>query len=136
MVRMLFVSYGNACRSVMAEAIARNKLKGLAEVSSAGVNPDGPGDPAMAIETLRTHFDIDVSGHIPRSIVTVDLSAIDCVVAMSSKIVKSLPSVSCKLLVWDIKDPWFDYPEGYLDCAKEIDREISVLAMGLKYMRI
>ena len=136
MVRMLFVSYANACRSVMAEAIARNKLKGLAEVSSAGVSLHGPGDPAMAIETLGKHFGIDVSGHTPRSIATVDFSAIDYVVAMSSKVAKSLPSVSCRLLVWDIKDPWLDDSGGHLDCAKEIEREISILAMGLKYTRV
>ncbi len=136
MVRMLFVSYKNACRSVMAEAIARNKLKDLAEVSSAGVSPHEPGDPAMTIETLRTHFDIDVSGHTPRSIVTIDFSGIDYVVAMSSTIAKRLPTMSCKLLVWDIKDPWHDDQDAYFDCAKEIEREISLLAVGLKYMRI
>ena len=136
MVRMLFVSYKNACRGLMAEAIARNKLMGLAEVSSAGVSPHGPGDPAIAIEILRTHFDIDASGHTPRSIVTIDLSAIDYVVAMSSRIARGLPPMSCKLLVWDIKDPWHDDQDAYFDCAKEIEREISLLTVGLKYMRI
>ncbi len=136
MVRMLFVSYENSCRGLMAEAMARNKLKGLAEVSSAGVSLHGPGDPATAIEILRTHFDIDASGHTPRSIVTIDLSAIDYVVAMSSRIAKSLPPMSCKLLVWDIRDPWHDDQDAYFDCAKEIEREISLLAVGLKYMRM
>lgn len=136
MVRMLFVSYKNACRGLMAEAIARNKLMGLAEVSSAGVSRHGPGDPAIAIEILRTHFNIDASGHTPRSIVTVDLSAMDYVVAMSPRIAEACPPVSCKLLVWDIKDPWHDDQDAYFDCAKEIEREISLLTVGLKYMRI
>ncbi|GAG68334.1 unnamed protein product [marine sediment metagenome] len=36
-LRILFVCYGNKCRSPMAEGITRKMLKGIANVKSAGI---------------------------------------------------------------------------------------------------
>jgi protein-tyrosine-phosphatase len=74
---ILFVCHGNTCRSVMAEALTRRKFGDAVEVSSAGISAQPAIDAATAIEALRTYFDIDASGHIPRSIANVDVSSFD-----------------------------------------------------------
>ena len=135
MIRILFVCQGNSCRSVMAEAIAKDKLRGIAEVSSAGISPQKAGDSGMAIETLQIYFGLDASGHVPRSIRSVDLQSFNYVVAMSPGVAKQLPNLSCALLAWDIKDPWLSDSEAYLKCAKAINNEVSKLAMILKHVK-
>ena len=51
----------------MAEALSRKKLGSKVQVMSAGLEPQPAADAKTAIDTLSTYFDIDASGHVPRS---------------------------------------------------------------------
>lgn len=54
---VLFVCYGNSCRSIMAEAIARHKLGGRIEVFSAGISPLGK----VSDDSLRALQELGIS---------------------------------------------------------------------------
>lgn len=126
-VSILFVCAGNTCRSVMAEALARRRFGGSARIESAGLRPQPAGDARAAIDTLRSLFGLDASGHVPRAVASVDLDAFDLVVAMDRGVADSLPVVGDgNLMVWDIDDPW-DEPSRYPACARAIDEAVSRL---------
>ncbi len=126
-VSILFVCAGNTCRSVMAEALTRRRFGGSARAESAGLRPQPAGDARAAIDTLRSLFGLDASGHVPRAVESVDLDAFDLVVAMDRGVADSLPAVGDgKLIVWDIDDPW-DEPSRYAACARAIDEAVSRL---------
>jgi len=131
--RILFVCHGNACRSVMVEAIARDKFGTTVEVASVGLYPQQAGDSQMALETLSAYFNLDASNHVPRSITEVDGNTFDYVVAMDPKIAKQLPNLQDgKVIIWEIDDPWGDDAEEYLKCAKSINKEVSKIAFTLR----
>lgn len=133
MLRILFVCHGNTCRSVMAEAIARDRFKDDAEVQSAGLSPQDAEDSDMAIDTLQKYFGIDASGHVPKGIDSVKLDAFDYVIAMAPVIARQIPDLpEGKLITWMIGDPWGDDSETYLECANAIKDEVSKLAEIIK----
>jgi ArsR family transcriptional regulator, arsenate/arsenite/antimonite-responsive transcriptional repressor / arsenate reductase (thioredoxin) len=126
---ILFVCHGNTCRSFMAEALSRKKLGSKVQVMSAGLEPQPAADAKTAIDTLSTYFDIDASGHVPRTVWSLDLNAFDYVIAMVPSIAKELKGAVAeeKLLTWNIPDPWDEDLMQYKNCALKINREISKL---------
>ncbi len=108
-MRILFVCYGNTCRSPMAEGLGRYYLKDIAEVESAGLSPSFSQAAEEAIELLKRYYDVDISSHQPRSVNEVDLSRFDLIVALDESVAQTLKrdyQVSeKKLLLWEIPDP-------------------------------
>jgi arsenate reductase (thioredoxin) len=60
MMRVLFVSTGNSCRSQMAEGIVNQRYKGRIEAVSAGVDPTSINPLAVKV---MSEIGIDLSGH-------------------------------------------------------------------------
>lgn len=88
-LRMLFVCFGNICRSPMAEGLARDLIerespgaRPVIEVSSAGVGAleGGPATPEAALAMLERG--IDISGHRARRVSAGLLQDTDLVLAM------------------------------------------------------
>lgn len=130
-VSILFVCHGNTCRSLMAEALARKRFGNAVTVTSAGIAPQPPKDTKRAVDALKTYFDIDASGHVPRHINSFDLKSFDYIIAMDKGIAKYLTGISSKLIIWKIDDPWTE--EGDLEykrCAVTINHELSKLAVA------
>jgi protein-tyrosine-phosphatase len=122
---ILFVCSGNTCRSVMAEALARQRFGDTARVESAGLRPQAAADAKDAIDTLRVLYGIDASAHIPRSVATVNIVEFNYVVAMDPNVAKALPALtSGELVVWRIDDPWGDMTQ-YRACARSINRSMA-----------
>ncbi len=119
--KLLIVCEGNTCRSVMAEALARRWLGDTVDVSSAGLRPQPASDAKTAIETLKTHFEIDASSHIPRSVTDLQLDDFDYVVAVEKRVAKRLKRLFSlppeRLIVWNIPDPWGDDVLEYQNSA-------------------
>jgi len=131
--KLLIVCQGNTCRSVMAEALARRRFGDKISVSSAGLNPQTPIEASMAIETLKTYFKIDASGHIPRAVNDLQFEDFDYVVAVEKPVAKRLSGVPPeRLIVWNIPDPWGDDLLEYRSAALRINQEVSKLATVLK----
>jgi protein-tyrosine-phosphatase len=69
---ILFVCEGNTCRSVMAEALAKERFRESVRVASAGIHPQSASDARPAINALKAHFGVDTAGHTPRDVRTVE----------------------------------------------------------------
>ena len=65
---ILFVCYGNACRSPMAEGLAKKILGEQIRIESAGLAPVLDGATHDAIAVLDECYGIDISLHSARSI--------------------------------------------------------------------
>lgn len=128
--RVLFVCYGNTCRSVMAEYIARHKIKG-ARFESAGLKPGSRADTRNAVSTLANLFGVDAGSHQPRGLDAVDLASFDYVVALDRQVAKCLKNSipQDKLDLWEIADPFGSDQSEYDSCARLIEQRVR----GLEY---
>ena len=102
-VRVLFVCYGNVCRSPMAEGIARKMFGNLVEAESAGTGAmNGRAASPNAIEIVRSNFGVDLSRHRSRNVSEVPLDDFDYIVPMDDSVDEDLrgmyPKVSAKVM--------------------------------------
>ncbi len=135
--RLLFVCYGNICRSPMAEAIARQRLGPAAEVASAGIGATGGPATEEAALVMKLVYKIDVSSHIARPVGTYDLGSFDYVIAMDPSIYHHLRDIwgipESILYGWDIEDPIGSDYQVYKETALKIERRLGqfLAAVGL-----
>jgi arsenate reductase (thioredoxin) len=128
--KVLFVCVGNACRSPMAESIARRDAADVIEASSAGLTPLGF-VPALTMQTLAAN------GY---SIESLDSTAItralwdgaDIVINMSG-VPKQLAFIDYeKVEDWDVQDPYGTDPVLYQTIYEDIQRRVARLAKRLR----
>ena len=123
-MRILFVCYGNAYRSPLAEAILK-KIRPDLKVDSAGLKTSIPIGTSIK-EFLKNNIAIQYLKKIPQSIDQKDLKNYDLIVTMqnihTNAVLKKCPECENKIIEWNIKDPY------YLDkkSAKEILQEIKI----------
>ncbi len=141
MIRILFVCYGNICRSPMAEFIMKDMVgkKGCADrfyIASAATSDEeiwgGVGNPVYppARDELRKHGITDVSGKHATQLKRSDYDKYDLILGMERmnlrhmmNILGSDPEGKVKLLLdysdnpRDISDPWYtrDFKRAYED---------------------
>ncbi len=126
--RVLFVCYGNACRSQMAEAFARTYGSDVMVPASAGVNP------AMRVapDTVRAMAEknIDLRDHFPKGIRNLGRAQFDLVINMSGE---ALPeSVGPNILAWDIPDPIIVGYDEHCEIRDQIERMVMQLVLDLR----
>jgi protein-tyrosine-phosphatase len=127
--RILFVCYGNICRSPMAEGLARGRLGEAVEVASAGIAATGGPASPEAVLVMKLVYKTDISTHVARPVGAYDLTQFDYVVAMDPSIYHHLRTVwevpdPC-LYGWDIEDPiGLDY-QAYKEAALKIERRLE-----------
>ena len=123
---LLFVCYGNTCRSPMAEGLAKKILGEKANVESAGISPFFDIAQERAVEVMKELFDVDISSHEPRHIKDVSLDKFDFVIAMDKLVhlgLQKRPEIEAeKLILWEIDDPFGQDLEEYRNCAEKIHR--------------
>jgi protein-tyrosine-phosphatase len=133
--RVLFVCYGNTCRSVIAEYVARQRFGHALEPASAGFYPQTADDTIHALDALR-QFGIDVPHHQPRAIRFADPNGFDLIVTMDHEVsglfreAYSAFSTS-RIEEWDVKDPW-DNPAEYKDRIEIIFTKLNALVARLE----
>ncbi len=138
-LRILFVCYGNKCRSPMAEGIAKKMLKGKAYVESAGIAAWGSNASEDAIKVMKNEFDIDISGHNPTDIKNLSLNNFDYIVTMDSyidtyikKYIKKYYQIeSNKIISWNIDDPYGGSIDDYKKCANIIQTNLQDLLIKM-----
>lgn len=129
-VRVLFVCIGNACRSPMAEAIARQDAGDILEPSSAGIFPLGM-VPEMTLQTLTLNGYAS-EGLRSKAIRTQDLLDADLVINLSGHMKPAALSGSAEIEDWPVADPYGEDAEIYQTILEVIRKRIEDLATRLR----
>lgn len=113
----------------MAEVIVKKRLGEAVFVESAGIAPHGNAPSAEAVETVRSLYEVDISGHRPRHVGEADLSRFDYILAMDSSVFMRLQEMSVipknRLFAWEIDDPCGRGMEAYRSAAQNIESQIE-----------
>jgi arsenate reductase len=99
--RVMFVCIGNACRSPMAEGLARTLGEGVVIVESSGLAPAGK-VPSDTVRTMAAR-NIDISSHCPKLYDPSEAGNYDVIINMSGF---DLPGPAHAGVVdWEVLDP-------------------------------
>ncbi len=121
---ILFVCYGNLCRSPMAEGFfnaLRNGYPGIAESAGVGAIDGTPTSTFAVLEMKRRG--IDISSHRARNIASVNLESFGEIIALDREVASHLEAVAArhpKIKVWNIADPYGGAAQGYRDAAENL----------------
>lgn len=138
-VRVLFVCVGNACRSPMAEAIARQLAGDIMDPSSAGLYPLGR--LAQATEEALFLKGYSTDGLFSKILRLEAMENADLVVNMSGNSIEDYfetrELVECaglgqKIENWEIEDPYGENPATYQRILEELESRIELLAVRLR----
>jgi protein-tyrosine-phosphatase len=129
--KVLFLCIGNACRSQMAEAIARHEASDVIEPSSAGLVPFGE-IPPTTISVLE-ELGISANGQSSKPLRPENLAAADLVINMTGRpgnsiFAELLPNIED----WDVGDPYGFNLSVYRGIRDEIGRRVQDLARRLR----
>ncbi len=128
--RVLFVCLGNACRSPMAEAIARREAGEVIEASSGGLFPLG-NIPEMTLQTLSRNG-YSTEGLRSKGIVRGALGQIDLIVNMSGQPGESaLPEIK-SVEDWLVADPYGEDAAIYQRILEDIRGRVRDLAKRIE----
>ena len=132
--RVLFVCVGNACRSPMAEAIARYDAADVMEASSAGLSPLG----YIADQTKQTLMKNGYSANGLTSDVLTreDAEAADLIINMTGRTSDEVFRGQEKVEDWLVEDPYGEAPETYQRVFEGIQRRVNQLALSLREKRV
>ena len=137
-MKILFVCFGNLCRSPMAEGIAHKILGTNAHVESAGTHAYRSQRPtAEAVETMRDKFGIDISSHRSRNVRDLRIEDFDYIVPMDDNVHEELKrdfsGLGEKLMLsWSIVDPYGHNLSTYEEAAARIQKKMEELSVFLK----
>src|SRR5690348_1977029 len=128
--KVLFVCIGNACRSLMAEAIARQDAPAAIDAFSAGLMPIGF-VPELTKQTLMKN------GYWAEALESKGISSAvwkraDVVINMSGRPMEGAFPEHSKVVDWEIQDPFDRGPEDYQRVFEEIRTRIRELAEEYK----
>jgi arsenate reductase len=101
--RVLFVCFGNACRSQMAEAFALGYGADVIEAASAGLMP-AAAIPALT-RSVMEEKNFGLAGQYPKGIEAHDLSRFDLVVNMSGMPLPGAARQAREVREWSVPDP-------------------------------
>ena len=124
--KVLFVCMGNACRSPMAEAIARLDAPDAIDAFSAGLMPIGF-MPDLTKQTLMKNG-YWVEGLEPKGISPGVWERVDVVINMSGRPKKEAFPEHSKVVDWEIEDPFERGPEDYQRVFDKIRARVGELA--------
>ena len=126
---LLFVCFGNTCRSPMAAGLAKKILGNKVKIESAGLAPFFESATREAVEVLKNLYGINISNHSPRSVFDLDLDRFDLIIALDSIVWSNLhtsyPYLSDKILLWEIEDPFGKDMKVYEKSAEKIQDHIK-----------
>jgi arsenate reductase len=128
--KVLFICLGNACRSPMAESIARRDAADVIEAISAGLSPLGY-VPVLTMQTLAANgYSIESLNSTPITRAVWDAAAI--VINMSGIARQRAFIDPGKVEDWDVQDPYGTDPVLYQTIYEEIQRRVAQLAERLR----
>jgi protein-tyrosine-phosphatase len=108
----------------MAEGLAKMLMGNKERIESAGLSPVFRGAVPEAIQVLQDTYDTDISQHITRSLADVQIDTFTLIIVLDLYVFEILknrfPSLSNKLILWDIQDPFGKDIDDYRKTAKKI----------------
>lgn len=137
--KVVFVCWGNICRSPMAEVVARQWFadEGVeAELSSAGVSDEEHGNPIdRRAKRVLENAGYDVPGHRAHQITASEIRSADLVVAAEQSHLERMrrmaPEADNLHLISEfdpnaapganLPDPWYGDADGFLDTLEAIE---------------
>ena len=132
-MRILFVCYGNAYRSPLAEALLK-KIRPDLEVDSAGLKTSIPIG-TLIKEFLKNNLAIQYLKKTPQNIDQKNLKKYDLIVTMQNihtkAVLKRCPECEKKIIEWDIKDPYFLDKNSAKEILQNIKKEVEELSKTL-----
>lgn len=138
-IRVLFVCIGNACRSPMAEAVARRLASDIIEPASAGLYPLGHVAPSTEQTLLANGYSVENLGSKPLSHTAIENT--DVIVNISGQSLDDLLRDLCgfddsllrrKMENWDVEDPYGAPPATYQRILEELESRVLLLANRLR----
>ena len=129
--KVLFLCIGNACRSQMAEAIARHSASDVIDPSSAGLVPFGE-IPSTTLAVLDEQG-ISAEGQSSKPLRPEDVSAADIVINMTGRsgatiFTENTPQIED----WDVGDPYGSNLAVYRAIRDQIQKRVDDLARRLR----
>jgi protein-tyrosine-phosphatase len=128
--RILFVCFGNACRSPMAEAIARKDAADVIEPASAGLFPLGE-IPLHTRQTLEQRG-YSTEGLTSKRIAHELWERADVVIDLSGRMRELEFDDYEKVEDWDVADPFGENAATYQKIFLEIQNRVRNLAQRLR----
>ena len=132
-LRVLFVCIGNACRSPMAEAIAKREAADVLEASSAGLYPLGE-IPDETQETLSRNG-YSAVGLSSKPITNKAWNEAELVINLSGRIRDIAFDDPAKVEDWEVADPYGANPAFYQTILEQLQQRIGLLANRLRRQR-
>ncbi|HXX24154.1 MAG TPA: arsenate reductase ArsC [Terriglobia bacterium] len=129
-LRILFVCYGNSCRSQMAEALANKLGEGKVQAFSVGTHPLG----MISQDTCAVLIEkgLTLAGHWSKGLEDVPISEMDVVVEMGYGVNCRLPAdFKGRLIQWHIPDPYLLERDYFRDVRDLIESEVRKLLADL-----
>src|SRR5450755_1402697 len=127
--RVLFVCMGNACRSQIAEALARHQAPRLIIAMSAGVSPLGYIPDPTRLVLLEQG--IGLNGHYSKGVGDPGALNPDLIINMSGIPGKALFAPSA-FEDWDVADPYGEDLESYRRVREDIEERLDQLVARLR----
>jgi protein-tyrosine-phosphatase len=132
-LKVLFVCFGNAHRSPLAEALLK-KLRPDWDVQSAGVQTAIP-----ISEDVRRFLVAEGAEQYlkkaPEKLSSKQLSMFDLIVAMEpvhkDAVLVRCPQCMGRIVVWNIADPYFMRQEDALEIYEQIKQKVEALSKGI-----
>jgi protein-tyrosine-phosphatase len=132
-LRVLFVCIGNACRSPMAEAIAKREAADVLEASSAGLYPLGEIPDETQETLLRNGY--SAVGLSSKPITNCIWNEADLVINLSGRIRDIAFDDPAKVEDWTVADPYGADPAFYQTILEQLQQRIRLLADRLRQQR-
>ena len=132
-MKVLFVCYGNAFRSPLAEALLK-KLRPDLKVDSAGLHVAIP--ISEQVKTFLAKRDaLQYLKKFPQSIDEKDLRCYDLIIAMeqvqANAVLRACPDCKPRIVTWNVEDPYFLEREDAEDIYVQIENKVAELAKHL-----
>lgn len=131
--RVLFVCVGNACRSPMAEAIARYDAADVMEASSAGLYPLGYIAELTKQTLMKNGY--SANGLTSDRLTREAMDEADLIINMTGKTNDHAFDGKKNVEDWLVEDPYGEDPETYQRVFEGIRRRVNQLAMSLREQR-
>jgi protein-tyrosine phosphatase len=134
--KVLFVCFGNLCRSPMAEGIF-NHLTGSSSIvaESAGVGATEGTPPSLPAVLEMKRRGIDISRHRARPVSSMDVSVFEMVIALDREVAALFQTAFPEyghLQVWDIADPYGGSAAEYREAADRISSQVEELILSIR----